>query len=52
LADTVLKVFADPALQRRVTEAGLRFVRDERTWAHSVAGYEAVYRRFAASEAR
>jgi PEP-CTERM/exosortase A-associated glycosyltransferase len=45
LADTVLKTLADPALQRRVTEAGLRFVRDERTWKHSVAGYESVYRR-------
>lgn len=44
LAQAVVATAADPELQRRLREAGPRFVRDERTWAGEVARYEPVYR--------
>jgi PEP-CTERM/exosortase A-associated glycosyltransferase len=50
LARAALDILADPDRQRRITTAGLRFVREERTWAHSVAGYEAVYQRLMARQ--
>lgn len=45
LADTVLRVLGDPALPARLRDQGQRYVREERTWARSVHGYEDVYRR-------
>ncbi|HEY7378235.1 MAG TPA: glycosyltransferase, partial [Steroidobacteraceae bacterium] len=44
LAQAVVATAADPELQRRLREAGPRFVREERTWAGEVARYEPVYR--------
>lgn len=45
LADTVLRVLGDPALPARLRDLGQRYVREQRTWARSVRGYESVYRR-------
>lgn len=45
LASTALQILGDKAQQKRLATEGLRFVREERTWRHSVAGYVGVYNR-------
>jgi glycogen synthase len=45
LAQAVLKVAADRQMQERLVAAGLRYVRQERTWTHAVRGYAPVYAR-------
>lgn len=45
LADAVLRVVGDRSMQERLIAAGLRYVRQERTWAHAVRGYGPVYER-------
>jgi PEP-CTERM/exosortase A-associated glycosyltransferase len=44
LAEAALRVLSDDALAERLRQNGPRFVRQHRTWAHVVAGYEKVYR--------
>jgi len=50
LAAALDRVLGDPGLRARLGEAGRRFVRRERTWEASVAGYGPVYRRLAGAE--
>ncbi len=50
LADAVLRVVDDSALAARLRENGPRHVRLERTWAHVVPRYEAVYRRLSTGD--
>ena len=45
LASAILKVAGDEQLRRRLATDGLRHVREERTWARAVRGYEPVYAR-------
>ena len=45
LAEAVLRVMGDVALSERLRDQSQRYVREERTWARSVRGYEVVYRR-------
>lgn len=48
LADAVLRVAGDPALAARLRVNGPRHVREHRSWAKIVAGYEPAYRRLLA----
>lgn len=43
LVEQVLALVRSPELQQQLIANGLAFVRDERTWAHSVAGYAPLY---------
>lgn len=43
LAKTILRLLGDAALGGRLAVTGRRFVESERTWAHSVDGYEPIY---------
>ena len=43
LVEQVLTLVRSPELQQGLISNGLAFVRDERTWAHSVDGYTALY---------
>lgn len=52
LADTILRLFADPALQARLRSNGQAFVEAHRTWARSVARYREVYAAALASRSR
>jgi glycogen synthase len=52
LARAVLELLADVGLQKRITSEGLRYVREERTWARSVAAYDPVYRRLLSAGVR
>ncbi len=43
LAQAAARLLSDATLSQHLVSAGLSFVREERTWAKSVAGYERVY---------
>jgi PEP-CTERM/exosortase A-associated glycosyltransferase len=43
LAQTIIRVLADPALQRQLGDAARQKVVNERQWAHLIAQYEHVY---------
>jgi len=48
LIDATVSLLGDPALWPKLTEAGRRYVDEERTWARSVERYRAVYERLLA----
>lgn len=48
LIEATVKLLGDPALWPRITEAGRKYVDEERTWARSVARYKSVYERLLA----
>jgi len=52
LTRAVLCVLGDAGLRDRLATAGRRFVESERTWAHSVDGYESIYSVFTARRVR
>lgn len=43
LTQAAARLLSDATLSQRLVSAGLSFVREERTWAKSVAGYQRVY---------
>jgi glycosyltransferase involved in cell wall biosynthesis len=48
LIDATVNLLGDPALWPKLTEAGRRYVDEDRTWARSVERYRAVYERLLA----
>lgn len=45
LAEAIVRVADDPALRERLVASGLKYVREERTWARAVQAYAPVYER-------
>ena len=48
LADIILQVIDDEKLLRRISEAGLAFVREERNWLNTAKQYLPVYKKLVA----